>query len=95
MDCRPLRDLAAVLEQSDRRQRVFDALSDSRHPQHVSEVDDRTNDRGGARVDEHRRNKLSVELHFVYRQVTQVPERRIAAAEVVDRDANTALSQPI
>ena len=72
---------------------VLDALGDHVHAQARPEVDDRADDRRLAAVADDLRDEGAVDLQHVHREPGQVPERRVAGAEVVDGEADPQLLQ--
>ena len=44
-------------------------------------------------VDENRRNEVAVQFHLVNGQVTQIGQRTVASAEIIDGDPNAVAPQ--
>ena len=59
----------------------------------MAERDDRPHDRGIAGVRVHRRDERAVDLDLIELEPREVRERRVAGAEVVDRDADAERAQ--
>src|SRR5918993_1037120 len=73
----------------------LDALRGDRHPEAFRELDDRLDDRDvfgpGARLTD----EAAVDLQLVEDRLVQIADRRIAGAEVVERDADAERAQPL
>ena len=72
----------------------FDALGDDRHVEAVAEADHRADDRRRLRVAAEIHDEGAVDLDLVERERLQIGQRRIAAAEIVHRDAHAERLQP-
>src|SRR5919108_334184 len=72
----------------------LDAFGHDREPEVAAEVDRRADDRRVARVVAHVHDERAVDLDRLHGQPLQVGERRVAGAEVVDREPQAHLVQP-
>ena len=88
-----LGEVAAQRGEALERQLVLDALGDHLQPEVVAEVDRRAHDDQVALVLQHRRDERAVDLELVDRQALEVGKRRVAGAEVVDREAHAELGE--
>ena len=77
------------------RQLALHALGDHGQPEVPGQVDDRPHDRQVARVGRHALHEGAVDLDLVHRQPAQVGQRRVAGAEVVDRQPYAEVAQPV
>ena len=68
-------------------------ICDRRDAQCAREGDDSVHDSGSTCIDSDLGDEVATELNFVNRQVAQVPQCRVAAAEVVDRDGHPLPTQ--
>ena len=66
----------------------------NRHVEAVGEVDHRADDRGRLRIAAEIHHKGAVDLDLVERKGLRIAQRRIAAAEIVHRDAHAERLQP-
>src|SRR3989344_9148089 len=82
-----LRLRAALVEQHLALRRGLDPLGDDRHVEAAPQPDDRADDRARRIVIVDRRDEALVDLDLVEGKGLEVRERRIAGAEIVDRDA--------
>ena len=64
----------------------LDALGRDPQPERVSETDHGGHDRGVAGIRAEAAHERAVDLHRVDREALEVAERRVAGAEVVDRE---------
>ena len=71
----------------------FDALGDDDHPERVRHRGDALHDRRGALVAAQAQDERPVDLEHVDREAVQVRERRVAGAEVVERERDAELVQ--
>ena len=90
-----LRDVAAELGQAVPDLLRLDALGDDLEPEVAAEVDRRAHDRGVVLVAGHVHDERLVDLDLVDRQPLEVAERRVAGAEVVDREPHAERRQPL
>ena len=72
----------------------LDALGDDLEAEVVAERDDRAHDRGVVGVAVHVEHERAVDLELRDREPGEVGERRVAGAEVVDRDADAERLEP-
>ena len=89
-----LRVVAAEVAQAVPRGRRLDALGDDGQAEALGERDGRLDDRGVAVVLVHVEDEVLVDLQLVDGQVLEARERRVAGAEVVDREPDAELAQP-
>ncbi len=75
------------------RRPVLHALGDDLEAEVVAEVDRRADDDQVTLVAQHRRDERAVDLQLVDRHLAQVGERRVAGAEVVDRQVHPELAE--
>lgn len=73
----------------------FDALANHDQAQHLGDVRHRVHHGRVAEVGKVALEKQLIDLHFVDRQVLQHAQRRVPAAEIVHRHAETVLVQPL
>ena len=73
----------------------LDALGHDLEPEVVAEVDRRAHDHGVVVALQHAQHERLVDLQLVDRQALEVAERRVAGAEVVDREPHAELAQPL
>src|ERR1700722_10333288 len=71
----------------------LNALSDSCHVKRVSQLDDGPDDGLGARICQYVDDQVLVEFDFIYGQLAQIRQSRVAAAEVIEGNVNTAFLQ--
>ena len=88
-----LRPFAAERAQRLALQLVLDALGDGLHLQRRGQLDDRAHQRGRLRALAQRRDEAAVDLEDVDRVAVEVGQRRVAGAEVVDRDLHAERTQ--
>src|SRR5207302_7626408 len=67
---------------------VLDAFGDDADAEAVGQLDDRTDDRRVVLVVEHVDDERLVDLDLVHGEALEVPERRVAGAEVVDGETH-------
>lgn len=91
----PLHRVAAVLLEQVGRFRVADALGHGGQTECRGQLDQRAGDGGGSLVAQDRLDELTVEFDIVDGQFAQIGQRRVAAAEVVDRHPNAGLAKSI
>src|SRR5690606_15599696 len=72
---------------------VFDTLRDDLQAELMAQLDRRPDDREVARVVGHVADERLIDLNVRHRQSFYIAERRVAGAEVVDRDADPHLTQ--
>ena len=90
-----LGDVAAQLAQAVGDLLGLDALGDDLEAQVPREVDRRAHDRRVVVVVGHPEDERAVDLHLVQRQALEVGQRRLALAEVVERQADAEVAQPV
>ena len=61
----------------------------------MPELDHRRDDRAVVRAREHPRHEAAVDLQLGERKAAELRERRVAASEVVERDAHAVIAQPL
>src|SRR5690606_1067737 len=66
----------------------LDAFCDDVELQAVRQLDDASHDAGGSRIPCHAMDERAIDLELIERQTTQVAQRRISRAEIVDRYRN-------
>ena len=66
----------------------FHALGKDRHVEAMPKVDYRAHDRLGVPIGRQVADKSAVDLDLVERERVQIGQRRIAGAEIIERDAN-------
>ena len=74
---------------------VLDALGHGPQAEAAAEVDDGLHDRRVGIVAHEVADERAVDLQLVDRQVLEDAERRVAGAEVVDRDADAGRDEPL
>src|SRR5207249_7399293 len=84
-----LRLIAAEVGEQVPGRPLLDALSDGGHAELAREADRGVDDQGVAVVLAKRGNELAVDLQRVRREALEVGQRRVAGAEIVDRDLDT------
>ena len=90
-----LHQVAVELSQQPPARLVLDTLGDDPQPQVVAEADDRADDREVVVALGQVPHERAVDLHLVHRQAAQPGQRRVAGAEVVDRDEQAEVDQPL
>jgi hypothetical protein len=90
-----LRDVAAEPREIVQRLLALDAFGDDGEAEVVAEVDRRADDHGVVLVAFHLHHERLVDLEHVDREPFQVAERRVAAAEIVDRERDAQLAEPV
>ncbi len=90
-----LAEIAAELAQGRQVLLALDAFGDHRETEVVREIDGRADDHQIVVVVDHVNHEGLVDLELVQRQPLQVRERRIAGAEIVDRQADAEIVQAI
>ncbi len=94
-DREPLRDVAAKSAQMSPLRARLDSLGDDERIERVGEVDGSADDGIAARVVREVRDEAPVELDLLERQPVEVRERRVARAEVVDRESCACSREPV
>ena len=88
----PLRRVATdALEERELRL-VLDALGDDAEPQDPRHRDDGFDDRSRRVVGQHLRDERAVDLDRVDREALQIAQRRVASAEIVEREPHAELA---
>src|SRR6476619_3651913 len=80
-----LPDVAAEAGEQIRCDHVLHTFRDDLESQVVTEVDPGAHERPAAIVQAEGSDRLTIQLDFIQRQLTQAPDREIAPTEVVDR----------
>src|SRR4051812_24578344 len=75
--------------------RGLDAFGGDRHPEALGELDDRLDDRDRLAVAGRVADEAAVDLQFVEDGLVQIAERRIAGAEIVQRNADAERPKPL
>src|SRR5579872_3077540 len=86
--------VAALLGEEGKLLLGFHALGDDRHFEAVTKTDDRANDRRRLRAAAEIHDEGAVDLDLVERECLQIAQRRVAAAEIVHRNAHAKALQP-
>src|SRR6267143_263906 len=94
-DVEALQEVAAILPQHRRRGLVLYPFGDDRQPEAMAEVDRGADDGGAVAVGRHVEDEGLIDLDFAHREPLEVGERGVAGAEVVDRDLDPGLMQPL
>ena len=94
-DAEALRHVAVEALQAVQHLVGLHAFGDHLHAQVVAEVDDGPHDHFVLLVEQHVGHEAAVDLQLAHRQVAQVAERRVAGAEVVDRQPDAVLVEPV
>ena len=71
----------------------FHPLRDDPLAEGLAELDDRADQLPPLRIMIHMGHETSIDFYLVYRQVKKEAERRVAGAEIVERDANAVIAQ--
>src|SRR5205823_8717357 len=91
-EVKALHEVAAELLEAGELVRVFDALGDRRQTEGMGHLDDGLGDGGILGARRQTLHERLVDLDRVERELTHIPDRRVAGAEVVDGQTHTEVT---
>ena len=92
---KPCTDEQPCERSSDQLRGFLDALGGRLHAERMGEFGDRADDRAGAVAGQQVLDEAAVDLDLVEREALQIAQRRIAGAEIVERDADAERAQRV